>query len=72
MHQSKTAKEKVDDDLYEMSKPLARYKDDEDLDQMLRNRERAEDPMLAFVQKKKVKQDVLAGKKGRRHLLTIV
>lgn len=47
-----------------MSKPLARYKDDTDLDQMLRDRDRAGDPMLAFVQKKKVKQDRLAGKKG--------
>ena len=47
-----------------MSKPLARYKDDQDLDRMLRDRERAEDPMLAFMQKKKSKQDTIAGKKG--------
>lgn len=64
VQQSKTAKNKVHDDLYEMSKPLARYKDDTDLDQMLKDRDRAGDPMLAFVQKKKVKQDRLAGKKG--------
>lgn len=48
-----------------MSKPLARYKNDEDLDRMLRDRERAEDPMLAFMQKKKSKQDVMAGKRGK-------
>jgi pre-mRNA-splicing factor CWC26 len=47
-----------------MSKPLARYKNDADLDQMLKERERAEDPMLAFMQKKKAKQNVIAGKKG--------
>ena len=64
MKQSKSERDKVQDDLYEMSKPLARYKNDADLDQMLRDRERAEDPMLAFLQKKKVKEDVKAGKKG--------
>ena len=48
-----------------MNKPLARYKDDKDLEQMLKDRERAEDPMLAFLQKKRAKQDVISGKKGR-------
>ena len=43
------------DHLHEMSKPLARYQDDEDLDQMLREEERIEDPMLAFIKKKKKK-----------------
>ncbi|WAR04469.1 LOW QUALITY PROTEIN: BUD13-like protein [Mya arenaria] len=36
-------------------KPMARYRDDEDLDQMLREMDRAEDPMLAFMKKKKNK-----------------
>ena len=63
--QSKSERDKVQDDLYEMTKPLARYKNDADLDQMLRDRERAEDPMLAFVQKKKAKEDVKAGKKEK-------
>ena len=40
------------DELYEMSKPLARYADDEDLEKMLRERERDGDPMLAFMRKK--------------------
>ncbi|CAB4038426.1 Hypothetical predicted protein [Paramuricea clavata] len=65
VQQTKSTKQKVDDDLYEMSKPLARYKNDEDLDKMLRDRERAEDPMLAFMQKQKAKQDVIAGKKEK-------
>lgn len=35
-----------------MSKPLARYADDEDLEKLLKEREREGDPMLAFVKKK--------------------
>ena len=50
--QTKSAKEKLEDDLYEMSKPLARYADDEDLERMLKEREREGDPMLAFIKKK--------------------
>ena len=46
----------LQDHLLEMSKPLARYKDDEDLDQMMREMEREEDPMLAFIKKKKKKK----------------
>ncbi|CAH1797408.1 unnamed protein product [Owenia fusiformis] len=38
--------------LHEMSKPLARYKDDDDLDDLLRQRDREDDPMLAFIKKK--------------------
>ena len=44
----------IDDMIYEMSKPLARYKDDKDLDKMLRDTERSGDPMLAFIKKRKV------------------
>ncbi|GAB1603157.1 BUD13 homolog [Argonauta hians] len=47
----------VQDSVYEMSKPLARYKDDKDLDQMLREKIRDGDPMLAFIKKKKKKPD---------------
>ena len=43
----------VEEALHEVNKPLARYKDDDDLDQMLREQDRAEDPMLAFIKKKK-------------------
>ena len=50
--QTKSAKEKLEDDLYEMSKPLARYADDEDLERLLKEREREGDPMLAFIKKK--------------------
>lgn len=43
----------IQDSLHELSKPLARYKDDKDLDQMMREQDRAGDPMLAFIKKKK-------------------
>ena len=49
--------DKVDDMLHEMSKPLARYRDDTDLDRMLRDEDREGDPMLAFMKKKKTKVD---------------
>lgn len=38
---------------YEGSKPLARYENDKDLDNYLRDQERAEDPMLDYMRKKK-------------------
>ncbi|XP_060067826.1 BUD13 homolog [Ylistrum balloti] len=43
------------DQLHEISKPLARYRDDADLDSMLREQDREGDPMLAFIKKKKQK-----------------
>jgi hypothetical protein len=39
--------------LHEMSKPLARYADDKDLDQHLRDQEREGDPMLEYIRSKK-------------------
>lgn len=40
------------DALHEADKPLARYKDDHDLDMHLRDQDREGDPMLAFLKKK--------------------
>lgn len=51
--QTKTIGEKIIDDAYEMSKPLARYVDDEDLEKMLKERIREGDPMLKFMKKKR-------------------
>ncbi|XP_034949601.1 BUD13 homolog [Chelonus insularis] len=48
--------EKLKDDLYEMSKPLARYADDADLDARLRAVEREGDPMLEYIKKKQIKE----------------
>ncbi|KAM4759744.1 BUD13 homolog [Cyanocitta cristata] len=46
----------VKDAIKEMQKPLARYIDDEDLDQMLREQEREGDPMAALIKKRKAKE----------------
>ena len=48
-------KKKVENEWHEMAKPLARYKDDKDLDELLKQQEREEDPMLAFIKKSKEK-----------------
>ena len=55
LRQQDEHEKKLQEDIYEMTKPLARYKDDEDLDEMLKQQERAEDPMLAFMHKNKSK-----------------
>ncbi len=60
------AHEKVADELYEMSKPLARYADDEDLERMLKEREREGDPMLAFIKKKVSQEQPLKGGKMKK------
>lgn len=62
--QTKETQEKVEDYLHEVDKPLARYRDDEDLEKMLKDQEREDDPMLAYMKQKKKKQDVKEGKKG--------
>lgn len=46
---------RLEDHVYEMTKPLARSKNDQDLDTMLKDQERADDPMLTFIKKKKLK-----------------
>ena len=56
--QTLMAHDKVADDLHEMSEPLARYKDDEDLENMLKAREREDDPMLQYIKSKKAKKNV--------------
>lgn len=54
----------MQDEEYEMSKPLARYADDDDLERMLKERSRAGDPMLMFMKKKKDKPQKV-NKKGK-------
>lgn len=46
---------RLEDHVYEMAKPLARSRDDQDLDTMLKDQERADDPMLTFIKKKTLK-----------------
>ena len=57
--------DKVADDLHEMSKPLARCKDDEDLENMLKARER-DDSMLQYIKSKKAKKNVTIDRQGRK------
>lgn len=47
---------KTADMLHEFSKPLARAKDDADLDDYLKAQDRAGDPMLKFLKKKDKKR----------------
>ncbi|XP_068697533.1 BUD13 homolog [Montipora foliosa] len=52
--QTKETQDKVADYLHEVDKPLARYRDDKDLEEILKDQER-EDPMLAYMKQKKKK-----------------
>ncbi|CAG0913394.1 unnamed protein product [Notodromas monacha] len=53
---TKQKEQQISQDLYEMSKPLARYADDEDLERQLKEQERADDPMLEYVRRKKMEK----------------
>ena len=64
MAQKQQTREAAADAVYEMSKPLARYRDDEDLERLQREQEREGDPMLAYLRRKKAKQQAREGKKG--------
>ncbi|KAK6305835.1 hypothetical protein J4Q44_G00246150 [Coregonus suidteri] len=55
----------VEDALRESQKPLARSCDDQDLDRMLREKEREGDPMLAMMRRKKDRDNKLRGVKEK-------
>lgn len=63
--QEEMQQQNVIDAMREAQKPLARHIDDEDLDRMLREREREGDPMAAMLRKKKDKNAKLKGIKGK-------
>lgn len=63
LKQVEDAEEKLADTLKEMSKPLARYADDEDLDNFLKAQEREGDPMLEYIRSKQKESTSLAGSK---------
>lgn len=52
MKQAEEQETRLKEYVHESSKPLARYKDDKDLEQELRGRERTGDPMLEYMRKK--------------------
>lgn len=64
LKQVENENQKNADQLYEMSKPLARYADDQDLEKYLKEQERDGDPMLDYIRKKKKKKKVEAGIPG--------
>ena len=54
--------QKLEDAMHEAHKPLARQRDDEDLDRMLRDKQREGDPMAAMLRKKKDRSSNTHGK----------
>ncbi|KXJ82254.1 hypothetical protein RP20_CCG014825 [Aedes albopictus] len=55
-------KTQLEEAAHEMNKPLARYKDDEDLDEYLKQQERIGDPMLDYIRSKKKEKDRQEGR----------
>lgn len=55
MKQQEQQQRNVEEHLHEASKPMARFKDDDDLDKHLKEITRSDDPMLKFLKKKKSK-----------------
>ena len=53
--QVKAASAQIEDDLHEMGKSLTRTADDQDREALLKDREREDDPMAAYMKKKKEK-----------------
>ena len=72
LKQVEESKARIANDLHEMDKPMARSKDDEDLDAHLKAVERTEDPMLQFMRKKQKKKQAASGLPRKLSLLTIV
>ncbi|XP_014611935.1 PREDICTED: BUD13 homolog [Polistes canadensis] len=56
LKQIEDREEKLKNYLHEVSKPLARYADDADLDKALREQEKEGDPMLEYIRNKKIKE----------------
>lgn len=57
LKQIEEKQKRLQEEEYEMSKPLARYKDDEDLDEHLREQELVDDPMLEYFRQRKQDKD---------------
>lgn len=51
--QVEDAQKKYENDLHEMQKPLARYANDQDLENLLKSKIRDGDPMLGYIKKNK-------------------
>lgn len=57
-------KARTEEVMHEMSKPLARYAGDQDLEVHLREQERLGDPMLDYIRQKNKERNVKAGIPG--------
>ncbi len=65
LKQGESQSTKLAEDVHEMSKPLARFAGDEDLERLLRDQDREGDPMAAYMAKKKAKSGDGKGKASR-------
>ncbi|CAL8268033.1 unnamed protein product [Merluccius merluccius] len=63
--QGQMYQQRIADAIHEVQKPMARQRDDEDLDRMLREQEREGDPMAAMLRRKKDRNAKLQGVKER-------
>ncbi|KAF7665261.1 hypothetical protein LDENG_00141910 [Lucifuga dentata] len=63
--QSQMQQQRFEDAVHEAQKPLARHRDDEDLDRMLREQEREGDPMAAMLRRKKDRNSKSQGVKEK-------
>lgn len=59
---------RLESDLHEMSRPLARSKDDDKLESHLKGVERQEDPMLDYIRKKQKSREIKSGIPGKSAL----
>nr|KAG5708706.1 hypothetical protein BaRGS_034923 [Batillaria attramentaria] len=65
LKQKEMKEQNLQEYVHEISKPLARYKDDEDLDRIMREMDREGDPMAKFMKKKNTNKDNSANEKPR-------
>ena len=59
LKQAEEEKERIEEVLHEMTKPLSRYIDDTDRDEYLKAKELDDDPMLQFMRKKRKDEQIL-------------
>ena len=61
LKQLENQKARIAEDLHEMDKPMARDRNDGDLDAHLKAVEREEDPMLQYMRKKQKRKETASG-----------
>lgn len=71
LKQVEDRRDKIQEELHEMSKPLARYADDEDLEKYLKDQEREGDPMLQYIRKKKKDKAIASGDPSKLFVILV-